>query len=97
MKIACIQLSSGENYQNNFKDIVKYVNQAIKNKSDLIITPETSLIFFKIGSLFISNEYLKSVSLLLDIKDEVSGVIIKSDLFFIACFTYLRISLKFLS
>ena len=42
MKIACIQLSSGENYQNNFKDIIKYVNQAIKNKSDLIITPETS-------------------------------------------------------
>jgi len=30
MKIACIQLSSGENYQNNFKDIIKYVNQAIK-------------------------------------------------------------------
>jgi len=45
---------------------------------------ETSLIFFKIGSLFISNEYLKSISLLLDIKEEVSGVIIKSDLFFIA-------------
>ena len=37
MKIACIQLSSGENYQSNFKDILKYVNQAIKNKSDLII------------------------------------------------------------
>ena len=42
MKIACIQLSSGENYEDNFKDIIKYVNQAIKNKSDLIITPETS-------------------------------------------------------
>ena len=42
MKIACIQLSSGENYQSNFKDIIKYINQAIKNKSDLIITPETS-------------------------------------------------------
>ena len=42
MKIACIQLSSGENYKSNFKDILKYVNQAIKNKSDLIITPETS-------------------------------------------------------
>ena len=39
MKIACIQLSSGENYESNFKDILKYVNQAIKNKSDLIITP----------------------------------------------------------
>ena len=42
MKIACIQLSSGENYESNFKDILKYVNEAIKNKSDLIITPETS-------------------------------------------------------
>ena len=42
MKIACIQLSSGENYKDNFKDILKYVNQAIKNNSDLIITPETS-------------------------------------------------------
>ena len=37
MKIACIQLSSGENYESNFKDILKYVNQAIKNNSDLII------------------------------------------------------------
>ena len=42
MKVACIQLSSGENYNKNFKDIVKYINQAIKNKADLIITPETS-------------------------------------------------------
>jgi len=42
MKVACIQLSSGENYFRNFKDIVKYINQAIKNKADLIITPETS-------------------------------------------------------
>ena len=42
MKVACIQLSSGENYNKNFKDIIKYVNQAIKNQADLIITPETS-------------------------------------------------------
>ena len=34
MKIACIQLSSGENYEKNYKDKIKYVNQAIKNKSD---------------------------------------------------------------
>ena len=44
MKVACIQLSSGENYNKNFKDIIKYINQAIKNKADLIITPETSSI-----------------------------------------------------
>ena len=42
MKVACIQLSSGENYFRNFKDIVKYINRAIKNNADLIITPETS-------------------------------------------------------
>ena len=42
MKVACIQLSSGENYNKNFKDTIKYINQAIKNKADLIITPETS-------------------------------------------------------
>ena len=42
MKVACIQLSSGEDYNKNFKDIVKYINQAISNKADLIITPETS-------------------------------------------------------
>ena len=42
MKVACIQLSSGEDYNKNFKDIVKYINQAIANKAELIITPETS-------------------------------------------------------
>ncbi len=44
MKVACIQLSSGENYKKNIIDILKFVNQAIKQKSDLIITPETSSI-----------------------------------------------------
>ena len=44
MKVACIQLSSGENYKKNIKDIIKFVNQAINKKSDLIITPETSSI-----------------------------------------------------
>ena len=44
MKVACIQLSSGEDYNKNFKDIVKYINQAIVNKADLIITPETCLL-----------------------------------------------------
>ena len=44
MKVACIQLSSGENYVRNIKNIIKYINEAIKNESDLIITPETSSI-----------------------------------------------------
>ena len=42
MKVACIQLSSGENYNKNFKDIIKYIYKAISNNADLIITPETS-------------------------------------------------------
>ena len=31
MKVACIQLSSGEDYNKNLKDIVKYINQAIEH------------------------------------------------------------------
>ena len=42
MKVACIQLSTGENYNKNCNDIIKYIIEAIKNKADLIITPETS-------------------------------------------------------
>lgn len=44
MKVACIQLSSTKNYSRNINDIIKYINLAIKNQSDLIITPETSSI-----------------------------------------------------
>ena len=35
MKVACIQSSAGENYNKNFKQIVKLINQSIKNKADL--------------------------------------------------------------
>ncbi|MDC1155627.1 carbon-nitrogen hydrolase family protein [Candidatus Pelagibacter sp.] len=42
MKVACIQLSSGENYYKNFDDIIKFTIKAIHKKADLIITPETS-------------------------------------------------------
>ena len=41
MKVACIQLSSGENYNKNIKNIIFFIKKAIKNKADLIITPET--------------------------------------------------------
>ena len=44
MKVACIQLSSTKNYIQNIQDIIKYVNQAVNKKADLIITPETSSI-----------------------------------------------------
>ena len=44
MKVACIQLSSTENYNKNCKEILKYINIAISKKTDFIITPETSSI-----------------------------------------------------
>ena len=45
MKVACIQLNSGENVKINIKQTIYFVKKAIKNNSDLIITPEaTSLI-----------------------------------------------------
>ena len=37
MKVACIQLSSGENYNKNFKQVIFYIYQAIKKKADLIM------------------------------------------------------------
>ncbi len=57
MKVACIQLSSGENYNKNFKQIILYINQAIKNKSDLIITPETSSIITSNKKILFNNTY----------------------------------------
>jgi len=57
MKVACIQLSSGENYNKNFKQIISYINQAIKNKSDLIITPETSSIITSDKKILFNNTY----------------------------------------
>ena len=57
MKVACIQLSSGENYNKNFKQIILYINQAIKNKSDLIITPETSSIITSDKKILFNNTY----------------------------------------
>ncbi len=44
MKIACIQLSTTENYNKNINEILGFIKKAIKNKSDFIITPETSSI-----------------------------------------------------
>jgi len=57
MKVACIQLSSRENYNKNFKQIISYINQTIKNKSDLIITPETSSIITSNKKILLSNTY----------------------------------------
>ncbi len=42
MRVACIQLSSGENYKKNCDDIIKLIFKAIKQKADFIVTPEAS-------------------------------------------------------
>ena len=61
MKVACIQLSSGENYVKNFNNIIKYINEAIKNKSDLIITPETASIITSDKKILFANTYTMKV------------------------------------
>ena len=57
MKVACIQLSSGENYLKNFTSVTKYIHKAIKNKSDLIITPETTSIITSNKKILYANTY----------------------------------------
>ena len=57
MKVACIQLSSGENYNKNFKQVIFYINQAITKKADLIITPETTSIITSDKKILYKNSY----------------------------------------
>ena len=58
MKVSCIQLSSRENYNKNFKEAIFYINQAIKKKADLIITPETTSIVTSDKKILYKNSYL---------------------------------------
>ena len=44
MRVACIQLKTGENYKLNSSRLFNYIHQAIKKKADLILTPEASSI-----------------------------------------------------
>ena len=57
MKVACIQLSSGENYNKNCRQVIFYINQAIKKKADLIITPETTSIITSDKKILYKNSY----------------------------------------
>jgi len=57
MKVACIQLSSGENYKKNVKKIIFFINKAINNKSDLIITPEVSSLITSNKKILLKNTY----------------------------------------
>ena len=44
-KVSCIQISSGKDIKKNLSDSKKLILKAIKQKSDFIITPETSSLF----------------------------------------------------
>ena len=44
-KVSCIQICSGKNIQKNLINSKKLILKAIKQKSDFIITPETSSLF----------------------------------------------------
>ena len=55
MKVACIQSSAGENYKKNFQQIIRLINQSIKNKADLIITPETCSIITSDKKILLKN------------------------------------------
>ena len=44
-KVSCIQISSGKNIKKNLIISKKLILKAIKQKSDFIITPETSSLF----------------------------------------------------
>ena len=57
MRVACIQLSSGENYNKNYKQTISCIHQAIKNKADLIVTPETTSLITSDKKILINNSY----------------------------------------
>ena len=55
MKVSCIQISSGENYQNNLKKYLYYLKKAIYKGSDLILTPETTSIVTDSKKILLNN------------------------------------------
>jgi len=57
MKVCCIQLSSGENYQNNLKNYLYYLKKAIYKDADLILTPETTSIITDSKKKLLNNSY----------------------------------------
>jgi len=58
MKVSCIQLSSGENYQENLKKYLYFVKKAIYKGADLILTPETTSIVTDDKKILYKNVYL---------------------------------------
>ena len=69
MKVACIQLSTGDNYNKNFNIIISYIEKALKKKADLVITPETSsFIASDKKKLFQNSFYMNNDPLIIKIK-----------------------------
>tara|TARA_B100001540_G_C15769497_1_gene625632 strand:+ start:214 stop:999 length:786 start_codon:yes stop_codon:yes gene_type:complete len=60
MKVACIQSSAGENYIKNFRQIILLINKSIKNKADLIITPETTSLITSNKKILYKNSFKMS-------------------------------------
>ena len=70
MKVACIQSSAGEIYSKNFNQIIKFINLSIKNKADLIITPETTSLITSNKKILYKNTFnMGSDPLLLKVKE----------------------------
>jgi predicted amidohydrolase len=57
MKVSCIQLSSGENYQVNLKKYLYFLKKAIYKGADLILSPETTSIVTSDKKILFENTY----------------------------------------
>jgi len=69
MIVSCIQICSGKNIKKNLDSSKKLILQAIKQKSDFIITPETSSLFgLSKKELFLKATSMKKDSYLAEIK-----------------------------
>ena len=44
-KVSCIQLRSNNNIEDNLKNTTKWIQKAVKQKTDFILTPEISSLF----------------------------------------------------
>ena len=67
-RVSCIQLRSSDNVKNNFLKTEKLIKKAVKQKANLIITPEVSSLFsldkkklLKICSNMSNDEYLSGI------------------------------------
>ena len=72
MKVACIQSCAGENYKKNIKQILSLINKSIKNKADLIITPETCSLITNNKKILFKNTYKMSEDPLIKKIQEIS-------------------------